>query len=326
MSLYKEDTMMETNLNVDQGNRLFQLNVDSRKIVADLKGVFLNSYLYTLVGSANRIVCVAVDDLESSMYLWNPAIRECKLIPDFIKFGGPFGFGYDRVDDDYKVISTTGYPFDVSVGVYSVKRNVWRKLPEPIEEPHFDVCVNGFFYGIGRNGMMTFDLNKELFNHSIKLPIIDYDYGNDVTRIIEFNNSIAVIQVWAHGLNGDVAVEGLKKKINIWTLDGDACLRVGGGEVSWTLMFSIDLAMPRYLIFGYFSNNNLLLSIRTPSITENDCVWILCDAHKKEAKLIPPSIIMPDHHCIQNVFKYSESLVSLPGFKQVNWNAGEDTS
>ncbi|KAL8134521.1 hypothetical protein AgCh_009516 [Apium graveolens] len=47
---------------------------------------------------------------------------------------------------------------------------------------------------------------------------------------IDFNNSVAVL-----------IMMGSNKKINMWTLDDDGCLRGGGVEASGTPMFSIDL-------------------------------------------------------------------------------------
>ncbi|KAK1367172.1 F-box domain-containing protein [Heracleum sosnowskyi] len=64
-----------------------------------------------LVGSCNGLLCLY--QRKTDIYLWNPATRKCKELPiaptDFIR---PFdidpsflcGFGYDAVNDDYKVL------------------------------------------------------------------------------------------------------------------------------------------------------------------------------------------------------------------------------
>nr|XP_017229266.1 PREDICTED: uncharacterized protein LOC108204378 [Daucus carota subsp. sativus] len=120
-------------------------------------------------------------------------------------------------------------------------------------------------------------------------------------------------------LNGDRTGGRLNKKINMWMLDDDACLKGGGVEASWTIMFSIDLAMPAVLYNGYFSNGELLLLIRN----HDDCMWISCDADKKEAKIA--RVEMADHHYTHRLARYTESMVSLPGFKQIkDWNGGDD--
>ena len=199
------------------------------------------------------------------------------------------------------------------------------------------MCVNGFLCGIDKGvGMMVFDLNKEVMNCAIKLPVVaaggvgvvgdnDDDYDEEYydaqpeTHIIELDKSIAVITLWADALNGDRTGGRLNKKINMWMLDDDACLKGGGVEASWTIMFSIDLAMPAVLYNGYFSNGELLLLIRN----HDDRMWISCDADKKEAKIA--RVEMADHLYTHRLARYTESLVSLPGFKQIkDWNGGDD--
>lgn len=355
----------------DEENRFLLFHIDSREIGVDLKypysrDVFKYLPFSTLVGSANGIVCVAVDfiNFKVGIYLWNPATRQAKVIPTFRDVHNEaLGFGYDVIDDDYKIVRVVMPPSFSEV--YSVKRNAWRKVPDPFDTPlggDFDVCVNGFLCGIGDFGMMAFDLNKEVLNCGIKLPVISIDNGNDnendyyddfgdgidngddyddfgdnidngddyyddfgdnydddetrITwsnaRIIEFNKSIGVIILRDTGLNGD-------KKVYMCTLDDEACLHGGGVEASWTLMFSIDLGMRAYITHGYFSNRDLQI------ILDNADVWISCNIDKREAKIVPLSIEMAKHNN-RHIYKYTESLVSLEGFRQVDWNGGDDDS
>ncbi|KAK1352857.1 F-box domain-containing protein [Heracleum sosnowskyi] len=302
------------------------LDVDSHQIVAELKLPCSQSEPnFIILGSVNGIVCVIViiSTDEASVYLWNPASRKSKLIPS-IDVHVPSGFGYDPIDDDYKVVSigTSEY---YSVDVYLANMDAWRHAPDPIDITYpidipsnrfFDVCVKGFLFGIGGYSMVVFDLHKEVLNWAIKLPVIirdvhdDDDSEYDETRIIEFNNSIAVITLWDKGWNNG-------KKINMWTLDDDACLSDGGVEASWTTMFSIDLAASAYLVLGYFNNRDLLVLIGG-----DNCM--LCNADKKEANIVPLSVEMAGHQYGRAVYKYTESLVSLAGFKQINWNTVEN--
>lgn len=173
----------------------------------------------------------------------------------------------------------------------------------------FDVCVKGFMCGFGTYGMMTFDPNKEMLHCGIKLPVI---FDDDEARIIEFNNSVAVI-ISRNELDAYKTDRRLDQKIYVWMLHDDTCLGGGGVEESWTQMFSIDLVMPSVVILGYFHNRDLLLLI-----SSDDYVWISCNADRKEVKAVPLSVDMVDHHYIRDGHKYRESLVSLGGFKQIN--------
>ncbi|XP_017256543.1 uncharacterized protein LOC108226103 [Daucus carota subsp. sativus] len=304
--------------NEENDSPISLLSIDFRQIVADLKfpysrGEFESAPDFILVGSANGIVCVAVAASEThpehywlfsplarrrtNTYLWNPATRQSKVIPPYsFSFDitrEALGFGYDPIDGDFKVVRVVANPF--SAEVYSANRNAWRKVPNPIDFPwndDFHVCLNGLLCCTGMYGMMAFDLNNEVLNCAIKLPVFSYE-----ARIIECNKAIAVA----------IAMEnGLDAKINMWTLDDDACLRAGGVVASWTLMLSVDLDLIEHPVYGYFGNGELLLII-------DDDAWILYNANKKEAIIVPVSVD------VCQIYKYTESLVSIAGFKQVNW-------
>ncbi|XP_074337935.1 F-box protein CPR1-like [Apium graveolens] len=294
------------------------LDVDSREIVADLRLPYSRGECnIRIVGSANGIVCFvdAVDfpKHETSIYLWNPAIRQSKLIPSYSdeRLMGTWGFGYDPIDHDFKVVSIISPPF-MSAHVYSANKNVWQKLSDPVDvrwNRDFDVCVKGFMCGFGTYGMMTFDLNKETLNSGIKLPAI---FDDDEARITEFNNSVAVI-ISRNELDVYKTDWRLDQKIYVWMLDDDTCLSGGGVEASWTPMFSIDLVTPSVVILGYFNKRDLLLLI-----SSDDYVWISCNSDRKEVKAVPLSVDMASHHYTRDGYKYRETLVSLAGFKQVN--------
>ncbi|XP_017230347.2 F-box/kelch-repeat protein At3g23880-like [Daucus carota subsp. sativus] len=350
-------------------------NIDSCEIMRDVKypcprnEPIRSERYFRLVGSTNGIVCVAnydfhpdVQEFCDPVFLWNPAIRQIKILPP-LPVGELYdlGFGYDPVDRDYKVVFVARNPC-LSVEVYSANSNVWRKVASPIPTALIDrfcstfhVCVNGFLCGAGDWGMIgmmvVFDLNREVMNCAIKLPVDggrddgdddddddedDYDdeyddeYGFDYdsdgsyeaeanTRIIEFNKSVGVIVLWANALDYELSDWRWNKKVELWKLDDEACLRGGGDEASWTLMFSLKFDRPALLRNGYFSNGNLLLSVRSDSY-----MWISCDVDKKDAEIVPLSDEMADCCYCYDMCKYTESLVSLAGFKQISWKAGED--
>ncbi|XP_063943380.1 putative F-box protein At4g21240 [Daucus carota subsp. sativus] len=331
-------------------------DVDSRQIVADLKYPYTQGEseqvgpAFTLVGSVNGIVCVVFHHnlSEHSFYLWNPATRQSRVVPACaLSTSRAMGFGYDPVDDDYKIVSVVSGP-SLPTEVYSANRNVWRKVPDEDYKivmsgidflGNFNVCVNGLLFGVKKDALMVFDLNTEVLNCAIKLPrdvaaaivaaravtaaavgglnIVNSYEAHPKTHIIEYNKSVAVIMLWANALNDDRTGQGFNKAINMWKLEDDSCLRGGGVEASWTLMFSIDLAMPTELFNGYFSNGDLLLLIGY-----EDYRWISCNARKKEAR-IARVYILEDHRYTRYLYRYTESLVSLAGFKlQISWNRG----
>ncbi|KAL8123573.1 hypothetical protein AgCh_011521 [Apium graveolens] len=146
--------------------------------------------------------------------------------------------------------------------------------------------------------MVAFDLNKEVFTCRIKLPDGSYLIGST-----DFDDCIAVKE------------NDLTNVFNLWKLDNEACLRDSRVEASWTLMLSIDVGRPIEFVFGYFKSGDLLLYIQ-----EEVDTLLLYNSNNKEARKVPVSL---EYH---QTFKYNESLVSITGFKQVNWQAWEDDS
>lgn len=89
-----------------------------------------------VVGCVNGLVCLAVE--EYTLFLWNPATRKSRRLrsPDVVLDYGCYliyGFGYDQVADDYKVVGMfcffrSGGEYDTTVKVYSSKEDIWRKI------------------------------------------------------------------------------------------------------------------------------------------------------------------------------------------------------
>ncbi|KAK1380042.1 F-box domain-containing protein [Heracleum sosnowskyi] len=257
------------------------------------------------------IVCVSVDlsdwpvtKKDFDMYLWNPATRHSKLIPPYTKpddgsTSGAFGFGFDHIDLDFKLVKVLSR--SLSAQVYSSNRNVWRNIqPKPIDFPQgniFDVCFHGFLFAIGKNsGMMAFDLNKELFICDINLP---GDAQSSLkTRVCDFKDTVAVM--FSNMVNG---------KIQLWTLDDEACLCGGGVKALWTNVLSIDLGVPLNFVEGLFNNFQLLLVNR-------DGDRFMYDLTKK----VTTNVTGP-YFETGEIFKYTESLFLLEGFKRIKWAA-----
>ncbi|OIT20251.1 f-boxkelch-repeat protein, partial [Nicotiana attenuata] len=86
---------------------------------------------FDIMGSVNGLICLLIG--LNRLVLWNPSTRKFKQLPDLMPkhtddYNFNYGFEYDEVHDDYKVVgifctSTHGY-----VCVYSLKTNSWRRL------------------------------------------------------------------------------------------------------------------------------------------------------------------------------------------------------
>ncbi|KAK1377761.1 F-box domain-containing protein [Heracleum sosnowskyi] len=262
-----------------------------------------------LIGSDKGIVCIVCGNScgslfveayssKSRTYLWNPATRHYKLIPpstsrddDDDDNNVALGFGFDPINNDFKVIRVVNSPSQSEV--YSANLNAWRKVGiEPMEIQYpgdFNGCISGVLCWTGLRRILSFDLNKEVFTCVTKLPS-----ESTHARVTDFNDSIMLII--GNGSNG---------KINLWTLDDVKCLRRGGVvEASWTLMLSIDTDVPAHSIHSYFNSGDILLR---SDIGE----WLSYNSVEKKAIKVSKSIRWGE------IFKYTETLVSIAGFKKL---------
>ncbi|OIS98469.1 f-boxkelch-repeat protein [Nicotiana attenuata] len=91
-----------------------------------------------IVGCVNGLVCLVIE--QKYFLLWNPSIRKFKKLPD--PRGGyyiMYGFGYDELHDDYKVVvisNSSSYnvlDHAVVVRIYSLKSDSWRNICECYE-------------------------------------------------------------------------------------------------------------------------------------------------------------------------------------------------
>ncbi|KAK9079573.1 hypothetical protein SSX86_001246 [Deinandra increscens subsp. villosa] len=159
---------------------------------------------YKIIGSCNGILCIYERGNRrngSTISLWNPSIRR-KLtvpVPHFDHDTSDFGFGYDPVIEDYKILKLSRpTPF-----LYTMKTRTWRKIGSPPTYPYYVVdsfqCLfNGaLYYAITVDSedcydsyIMRFDLSSEVFT-IIKSPQPSSSWRTRVVTII--NGCLAVI-------------------------------------------------------------------------------------------------------------------------------------
>ncbi|KAK1392214.1 hypothetical protein POM88_011270 [Heracleum sosnowskyi] len=155
--------------------------------------------------------CIVCDGANSSYCLEDvdfgciTVVEVSEPLKTFLSGSGLFGFGYDNVNDDYKVMAATdmvvvanGNSFTyVVVAVYSLKGNSWT-MDETIEDRyeivrHVSKYANGSLYWIAYKDdtdiIVAFDLGVETHR---ELPFPDYvsayDDGNDVHLTVGNNH------------------------------------------------------------------------------------------------------------------------------------------
>ncbi|XP_019241748.1 PREDICTED: F-box/kelch-repeat protein At3g23880-like [Nicotiana attenuata] len=101
--------------------------------------VFSFDFSYPLMSSCNGLLCMIYSH---GIVLWNPAIKRYKMIPKPDCYmlrraninnyeSALYGFAYDSVTEDYKVVATlviNAKDCNYVVGMYSVNNRSWRKI------------------------------------------------------------------------------------------------------------------------------------------------------------------------------------------------------
>lgn len=144
---------------------------------------------YQLQGSCNGVVCLAYKR-EHRILLWNIAIDDFRYIdsPSSPAFASKMyfcGFGYDALNDDYKVLSLSYEPGigDISIleaWIYSLRESSWRRVSADfnfkLRWNMNGVFASGALHWVGstasnpsKKSIIAFDLHKETFQE-VPLP------------------------------------------------------------------------------------------------------------------------------------------------------------
>ncbi|KAL1819086.1 hypothetical protein ACET3Z_013955 [Daucus carota] len=258
---------------------------------------------FRFIGYCNGLVCIA-DYYSPMLYVWNPSIKRFKMLPTpnlitkttRVKLG----FGYDSVCDDYKVVRilVSSVSNVVEAELYSANEDRWRDIEVPVGLNNAwplwccipAQAINEVLYFVASQVLVSFDLHNELFE------VYRYPYSvKDIQNFTSFVYEGAVAMIFKTAV-GDGLVHSL------WTLD-DA-----GGKVCWTkkFVFEPELEIDRVELY--------LGSGRFVAVDFCDFQYFVYDLEKKETERLLLSLV---EHNVSSVVKYTESLVSLAGFEQV---------
>ncbi|PWA83181.1 F-box associated interaction domain-containing protein [Artemisia annua] len=148
----------------------------------------------SIVGSCNGLVCLLVED-DNNLFISNPCTRTSNILPcskqGAVSWGVSYGFGYDEMTHDYKVVKirrckpTWSY---WGTMIYSVKAGSWKKIGRfPCAYPSNDVkFLNGALHwgagdvGSGSWHIVSLDLGKETYGEVLQ-P--EYDEGSKILTL-----------------------------------------------------------------------------------------------------------------------------------------------
>ncbi|KAL3506371.1 hypothetical protein ACH5RR_031753 [Cinchona calisaya] len=172
---------LEPNLKQCCINSVLHAPLDIESI--DVDDPMRDHYYKGFVSSCNGLFCIVVD--VEQIFLWNPALRKSRKLPKLPIMGGKtknlrkkrrrmvYGYGYDELNDDYKVVYYRNCGWDSRVHVYSLKRNSWRRIGDfnkGVPSDQWGHFSNGNLHWIvNRDKIVSFDMAKETFGE-VQLP------------------------------------------------------------------------------------------------------------------------------------------------------------
>ncbi|KAK9160751.1 hypothetical protein Syun_007092 [Stephania yunnanensis] len=200
-----------------------------------------------ILGSCNGLVCIKSD--KEVIWLWNPSTREHKKLPEIpVEFSGSnfsivYGFGYDPITDDYKVVRVYSYDDDddvrhSEVKVYLLSLNSWKVIPDIPYESYYRAgrLLNGALHWVATRCnaldesslIISFDIGDEVFR---EVPLPEFEDGKGQVNVAVLAGCLCILR-------------HCKLHLEVWVMK-----RYGVGE-SWTRLFLIG--QPTYNQFlGY---------------------------------------------------------------------------
>lgn len=215
-----------------------------------------------ILGSVNGLVCLL--NVNSSLMLWNPSIRKSLILANpsvgmakprvggvtnarLPPSGFRFGFGFDPLADDYKIVRVIYGASGPCVDVYRLSALSWSRVDLGAENSSLPLVfprqafLNGVVHWLAHDStIIGFDLRTETFT-VMDLPCdLKYNSMEDVA-IAVWRGSLALFE-WDNS-----------RSISLWVMTKY------GAEESWTAQCVISCFSFPKRIKGIASNGKILV-------------------------------------------------------------------
>ncbi|CAJ2638486.1 F-box/kelch-repeat protein [Trifolium pratense] len=192
----------------------------------------LNSISFKVVGSCHGIVCGSIPHY---VLFWNPSIQKLKISPNLYAYvcNTMYGFGYDRYNDNYKVVAISCYDSGkTKVNVHTMGTNCWRRIQE-FPSGVVPVGESGKFVG-GTVNWLASENGVEL--NSSSLCIVSLDLGNEsYQKILQPDyGDVNVVSLTLGELRDCLCIFARGKSfVDVWLM------KEYGKKESWNKLFTI---------------------------------------------------------------------------------------
>jgi F-box interacting protein len=241
-----------------------------------------------IVGSCNGLVCISNSD--HKIAIWNPLIRKHRKLPSpqfgcgydisAIGWGYDTAFGYDGVNNDYKVIRISRKLYQIEL--YSMRGNSWRKVKE--EWPLTEESSSIFGYPSFSNGAVHWMVTFVDHRMVATLKIVAFDLSTEKFRV--------------HAPPDPFLYEG-PAKLNV--LRGCLCFCIHnqvwvmeeyGKPNSWTLLYKLrrSFSFCESYVFSH-NGEEVLTSALNDKRSSFEFFWY--DIKKKTSRIVNIQNILP---------------------------------
>ncbi|OMP08104.1 hypothetical protein COLO4_06782 [Corchorus olitorius] len=241
-------------------------------------------YRMLLSGPCNGLVCIAQHVSSggaiTNIVLYNPSLKQHKILPQsdllcpadvFFRESKIFGFGYDSINNDYKVVRQHSWTWITGINhqneniimggsmmiiteVFTLKTNTWRRVGFPDNAfvcDKFQCLFNGAIHRLVHN-----------YSDS-SLQLLCFDVSNETSHLFQVPNGITKLGgtcVYGDSLSiFNLVLKGNEPWCDMWVMEEY------GVDNSWTLLHSIrlfsssvDYPHGRWSILGFGMNGELI--------------------------------------------------------------------
>ncbi|XP_071716278.1 F-box protein CPR1-like [Rutidosis leptorrhynchoides] len=230
---------------------LSYLNLDSpTNTVTKIDNPLYFAIFETVVlGACNGVLCLCTTEPDNEVAFWNPVVRKfkkvrlspAKCIEGYGRGICIKGYGYDHVNDEYKVVRLVQYRdlfneiVHSSLEVYGTKRDGWREVEGGFP---YHVCYRRNF-NVFCNGCLHWLVSKKP-DRKLGYMIVEFDLVTDELRLIvgpEFGDGNVRVSLGV--LGGCLCVVcNDPKMVDVWIMKGF------GDKKTWIkLISSVDVKL-----------------------------------------------------------------------------------
>ncbi|EFH58716.1 F-box family protein [Arabidopsis lyrata subsp. lyrata] len=209
---------------------------DDRRVMLKLNAKSYRRNWVEIVGSSNGLVCISPG--EGAVILYNPTTGDSKRLPETLRpksveYGRDnfqtYGFGFDDLTDDYKVVKLVATSDDIlDASVYSLKADSWRRICNLNYEHndgfytsgvHFNGAIHWVFAEIshGQRVVVAFDIQTEEFRE-MPLPVEAEDCHHRFSNFVvgSLNGRLCVVNS-CYEVHDDIWVMSEYGEVKSWS-------------------------------------------------------------------------------------------------------------